>query len=310
MRTTRSLVLLTLLAVGCGSSSSPSDAAISEAGTFSEAGSLADAGGSTVDLGGATEAGAQASYCTAKPALANVTDLTGVWVAKLTGAQIVTSALTKPIHNENVYYQLLTIQQTGTAITVDGRYCDRTEVNDPSASVPVEIPDAWAHTETPIHRTGDFTPGSGGYSVLNLPTLFEAIGARLTSADTLPTGTDDSRVYDEDNDGNPGITIHLSGLVTGNVYSVQAQTTSILAIPVSANRVEGSLGFASNQTVLASSPSAIKARYESSKTAADFAVCASTFVMVKLAGLGEGAVDGGSDMSCTQIRADEAKLFQ
>jgi hypothetical protein len=224
-------------------------------------------------------------------------------VAKLTGAQIVNSPLTKAMHNQNVYYQLFTIQQTGNAISMDGHYCDRTEVNDTNAFVPVAIPNAWAYTETVIHRTGEIAASAAGYSVLNLPALFEAIGANLASpSDTLPTAADDPRVYDEDGDGQPGITIRLSGLVTGSVYSAQAQTTTVSAVAVSPTRLEGALTFVSNQNVLASDPSTIKSLYSSSTTAPDSAVCASTFVMVKIS-----AADAPN---CASVRAQETTLFK
>jgi hypothetical protein len=337
MRTTPLFIILPLLAVGCGSSSSPSDAALSEAGTFTEAGSLPDvaisvteagglhvdiagsvseagpavdvggsiseAGGSALDGGSVTGGGAATAYCTAKPALTAMPDLSGTWVAKLTGAQIVNSPLTKTMHNQNVYYQLFTIQQTGNAITMDGHYCDRTEVNDTGAFVPVAIPNAWAYTETVIHRTGEIAASAAGYSVLNLPALFEAIGAHLASpSDTLPTAADDLRVWDEDGDGQPGITIRLSGLVTGSVYSAQSQTTTVSAVAVSPTRLEGALTFVSNQNVLASDPSTIKGLYSSSTTAPDTAVCASTFVMVK--------ITAAAAPNCASVRAQETTLFK
>lgn len=302
MRNPTLAIVLPLFLVACGSSAvevSP-DASAREAGP----GSTDGAEDQTIGVDGAAASG----FCTSKLPLASVTDVSGVWVAKLTGAQIVTNPLTSAIHNQNVYYQLLTIQQSGAALTIDGRYCDRTELNDPKATVPILIPDAWAHTETPIHRTGDFTPTGSGYSVLNLPTLFEAFGAELTSAaDTLPTAASDARVYDQDNDSQPGITIRLAGsLVTGSVYSVQTQTTSVVAIPVAAGRIEGSLAFSSDQSVLASDPSTIQSLYGLSKTTADYAACSSSFVMVKLP---SGAVDGGSP-TCAWVRANEATLFQ
>ena len=306
MRTTQSFVFLALVAVGCGSSSSsPSDAAISEAGTGSETGSLVDAPGSVAEAGGtladvagtvseaggaaadvaasvaeaggsaseaggsaldgasAIDAGSAAAYCTSKSTLASMPDLSGTWVAKLTAAQIVNSPLIKTMHNQNIYYQLLTIQQTGNAVTIDGHYCDRTEINNPGSLAPVLIPDAWAHAETVIHRGGTVAASAAGYSVLNLSDWFEAIGANLASAsDALPTAADDARVYDQDNDGQPGITIHLGGTLTpGNIYSVQSQITSIAAVAVSPTRLEGALTFTSKQTVLASNPSSIKSAY-------------------------------------------------
>ena len=338
MRTPWSAILLTLFVVGCGSNGSSSDAAVSEAGSFSETGSVADvaisvseavglfadaagsvaeagglageAGGSVSEAGGSAfdgattmDGGVATAYCTSKLALASMPDLSGMWVAKLTGAQIVNSPLTKAMHNQNVYYQLFTIQQTGTALTIDGHYCDRTEINDASAIVPVAIPNAWAYTETVIHRTGEIAASAAGYPVLKLSALFEAIGANLASpSDPLPTAADDPRVYDEDNDGQPGITIRLSGLVTGSVYSVQSQTTTVSAVAVSPTRLEGALTFTSNQNILASDPSTIKSLYSSSTTASDSAVCASTFVMVK--------VTAADAPNCASVRAQETTLFK
>jgi hypothetical protein len=349
MRKVQSFIVLTLIAAGCGSSSSSSDAAVSEAGAVIEAGALADAsaaafeagrtstdvagpvseagssvvdvagpvseaGASVVDAAATSEAGGSAldgstaggvatAYCTSKLALGSMPDLSGTWVAKLTGAQIVSSPLTKAMHNQNVYYQVFTIQQTGSSITIDGHYCDRTEINDASAIVPVAIPNAWAYTETAIHRTGEIAASGAGYPILKLPALFEAIGAHLaSSSDALPTDAADLRVYDQDNDGQPGITIRLSGLVTGSVYSVQSQTTAVSAVAVSSTRLEGAMTFTSNQNVLASDPSTIKTLYSSSTTGPDSAVCASTFVMVK--------ITAADVPNCAVVRAQELALFK
>jgi hypothetical protein len=288
------------LASGCGGGGSTSDAAPS-------------------DYAAVQEAAAALPYCTSKPALTSVTDLSGAWVARVAGAQIVNAPTVKPIHTENVFYMLVKISQNGTDLVLDGHYCDRTEINPSDAQVPVIVPDAWAHTEKLVHRTGILAIGADGLPVLTLPPSVEVAGAVLASpTETLPTQASDPRVIDEDGDGNPGITVVLNGLsISGSIYTVQQQTTSISAIVVAPNRVEGSLTFTSLQNILASNPSSIATLYAMAKTTSDPDLCNSNFAMVKIADAptidggsadGGAAADGGA-VGCAWVRANEALLF-
>jgi len=303
---------LTVLVAGCGSSGGGSNpdapVAASEAGM--------------------QEAGLPLPYCTAKPALASVTDLSGTWVARVTGSQIVNAPIVGAIANQNVFYLLVTISQNGAAVAVNGHYCDRAQINAPGTMVPVVIPDAWAHTEKVVSRTGIFAPGADGYSILNLPSVTEIAGALLNApTDPLPTTASDPRVIDEDNDGHPGITVRLSGQsFAGSLYSVQQQTTAIHAIAVAPDRLEGTLAFTSKQVVLASDPATIAVLYAQSTTSPDFVTCNSGVVLVKVGdatGIDGGVVDGGaidagdvdggagqgSSVSCAWVRANETVLF-
>lgn len=302
----------TLLVAGCGSSSG---------------GSNPDAPVTEPESGVAESPPAQ-PYCTAKPALASVTDLSGTWVAQVTGSQIVNAPIVGAIANQNVFYLLVTISQNGPAVAVNGHYCDRAQINAPGTMVPVVIPDAWAHTEKVVSRAGTFAPGADGYSILSLPPVSEIAGAVLNSpSDPLPTTADDPRVIDEDNDGHPGITVRLSGQsFAGSLYSVQRQTTSIQAIAVAADRLEGTLHFDSQQVVLASDPPTIATLYAQSTTSPDFVICNSGVVLVRVGnapGIDGGALDGGAldagdvdggavqggAISCAWVRANETVLF-
>jgi hypothetical protein len=274
---------------------------------------------------------AASPFCTGKAALASVTDLTGVWVARIAGAQVVTAPIVGVMRNQTVLYLLLSITQQGTVVLADGRYCDRIQVNGPTAIAPISIPNAWAHTETPVHRPGTFTIGPDGYPVLRFSAVTEVIGAVLAQpGDPLPTTTTDPRVIDEDLDLNPGITIVLSGqALAGSIYAVQAQTTAIDAIAVAPNRLEGALTFSTAQNVLASNPPALAILYSQGSSGADPVVCNSSFAMVKVGdaatvdgggatdggamdgGLGGGVLDGGTSgaITCEWVRTNEATLF-
>ena len=302
-------------------------------------GAACGGGGSNPDAG-TTEAAASAQevatalpYCTAKPALAGVTDLSGTWVARVQGAQIVNAAIVGQLHTESVFYVLMTISQTGTALVLDGRYCDRVEQDQSKPLVPgVAIPDAWAHTEKPVHRMGSFAPVADGYSIMSLPPATEIAGAVLVDpiSDPLPIAADDPRVIDEDNDGHPGITVQLSGAsISGKLYSVQRQITSVEAIAVDTDRLMGTLNFSSAQNVIGSDPTTLATLYAQpgTNTVPDN-TCNSNFAMVRIVDasvLGCGAVDGasldagildadggagqGSSISCACVRANENKLF-
>ena len=153
-----------------------------------------DAAPAAPEAGGSQEAaGPPPPYCTSKSALAGVTNLSGIWVARATGAVVVNAPIVGVMRNQTQFTMLLTIVQQETALTADGRYCDRFQVNPPNAIAPVVIPNAWAHTETPVHRTGKFEVGTDGFPVLSIDLMSEEIGWVLgTPPNSLPTVATDN----------------------------------------------------------------------------------------------------------------------
>lgn len=305
-----------LAACGSGDGSKPDSAlpvtpdgsGLPEAAVVSDAPVALDTtGGSEA---GVPEAGSPAGgYCTSKPALANATDLTGTWVVRVIGAIVVKAPIIGMVHQQIVLTLLVDVAQQGTNVVADGRYCNRQQKSEPGALTQVIIPDAWAHTETPIQRPGTYTVGSDGTPVVVFTTIPETMGAVLASpgTDTLPTAADDPRVIDQDNDGNPGITVSLTGLsLSGQLYAVQRQITSFTGIPVSPDRIEGAVTFTTEQNVVGSNPSNLADLYaQGGQSGADPTACSSTFTMVKLA----DAVDGGAAVTCEWVRANETTLF-
>ena len=315
------------LVAGCGSAGSSPDLQVIDAASSPDG----DLSSPSLDGGSASP---DLPLCTSKPALASVTDLSGTWVVHMEGSQVVTPGFVSPFSTQSSYYLLMTIKQTGTTVVADGRYCDRIEIDPPKSIAPVTIPDRWAHTEKPIHRTGKFALGNDGIFVLDFSPSVEIAGAVLVdpAVESLPTSADDPRVVDEDGDGHPGLTVTLGGsLVKGSLYTAQRQTTSVHAIAVAPDRVEGSLAFSSIQNVLGSDPSSISdpntlvgaALTKPGTTSPDPILCNSTYVMVKIAdapggGVDGGDVDGGSvdggsvdggGVSCEWVRERETTLF-
>jgi hypothetical protein len=313
MRRNLLFVFLATLGTGCGGGGSNPDAQTGETAA------------------NAQEAGTSSPYCTSKPALASVTDLSGTWVMRLIGAQAVSAPIVGIVHTKSEFYILATITQNGTDVVAHGRYCDRIEKDPPTNLVQVIIPPAWAHTEKAVTRVGTFAPANDGTWVLNFDRdfLVEFAGV-VPGTDPLPTVVNDT-VIDEDGDGHPGITVGLNGQsLSGNLYSVQEQTSSITAIAVGQDKVEGALHYSSLQNVLSSDPTNLAALYpQNQPPASDPELCHSGFAMVRIANAestdggavgaatldagesrdGGARLDGGS-VTCQWVRDNEVVLFQ
>jgi hypothetical protein len=136
--------------------------------------------------------------------------------------------------------------------------------------------------------------------------LIEVVGARLANpaCDALPTDPNDPRLVDDDNDGLPGITIGLKGLISGTLQCVQRQATALHGVVVAADRVEGGMVYESEQSVVESEPADLKSLYELSTSSTDPTACSSSFVMVKV----PDATDAGV-VDCDWVRDNEVALL-
>ena len=75
----------------------------------------------------------------------------------------------------------------------------------------VIIPDAFVAALPPFTRTGTYVE-AGGEHTYALPRFYLVQGANLTDEanEALPTAPDDPRVYDQDGDGKPGMTLRAT----------------------------------------------------------------------------------------------------
>jgi hypothetical protein len=232
--------------------------------------------------------------CATKPSV-GLADLSGNWVLRAAGAQVVKAA-GQLFHMKSVKVALVTVTQVGASVTLDGHVCDRIQQDDPKNPAKVVIPDAWRLTEWPFKRSGTFSAGT-----LTLPNAVDVVGARLINpmTDQLPIDASDPRLVDDDNDGKPGITINLTGTFTGSLYCAQRDQSTLEGVAVGPDRVEGGMTYVSEQSVADSSNPLIKATYSLATSSPDPAACSSSFVMVKVP----------ATTTCQWVRDNEATLF-
>jgi hypothetical protein len=249
--------------------------------------------------------GITAPVCTTQVPASAVTDISGTWVLETIGAQVVqVPGFTQPFHIKSISTALVQVTQAANAVTFDGQYCNRIQQDDPKNPAQVQVQEAWRLTPSPVQRTGTYSPDAAGVWTLNMPAVVETFGARLPdpACDTLPLEPSDVRMFDDDHDGAPGISVGLQGLVTGTLRSVQRQVTSLTGVALLAERIEGGMSYSSDQTVVASEPANIQCLYRTSQSFTDPTPCSSSFVMVKVSP-SAGAVD------CAWVRTNQKALL-
>lgn len=254
--------------------------------------------GSPVDASMSSDVGPYGA-CTTKPVTDPAPDLTGRWAIRTVASRYVpATGLTSAFYTRTVSVLLADNTQSGTDVTLSAQYCSQ-KAEDPDSPAHVVIPDSYVSSLKPFVRSGKYAADSTGVAVLQLPSFIEVQGAELAapSSDLLPTDADDATVVDQDKDGNPGITIKLSGLASGDLYVVQRQTSTWTGIAVGADRVEGRYAFKSEQNVLAANPTALKS-LAAQTAVADPSACASSFVMVRV----------GATATCAEVLADTSIL--
>jgi len=259
--------------------------------TKSDVGDVADSG--TIQDPGTYGA------CTSKSPTALAPDLTGRWAIRTVASRYVPkTGLTSAFYTKTISVILGDQTQTGTDVSLSAEYCSQ-KAEDPDSLAHIIIPDSYVKSLKPFVRTGGVALGNAGAEVFAMPSFIEVVGALLAdpASDPLPVDATDARLLDQDNDGNPGITIKLSGLASGDLYVAQRQTSTWTGIAVGVDRVEGHYAFTSEQNVVAAEPTALKSL--AAQTAiVDPNTCASTFVMVRV----------GAATTCAEVLANASQF--
>ena len=152
---------------------------------------------------------------------------------------------------------LLDVTQDDPTVSAVERTCS-TSIDNGTSLVATEIPEAFLLSLPSVSWTATLDPNAEGFGFIR-PWVTSVKGARLDDPenDPLPTQSDDPRVVDQDGDGKPGLTVHVSvmGLIEGDVYVVQRDRSRLVGTVVSADAAEGLLEWTSEQSTLGASSS-------------------------------------------------------
>jgi len=192
-----------------------------------------------------------ASVCVG-PAAANMPDLAGTWAMVQVFPQIAILPIAGEVLRSSTVAQFVEVGQDGAALTMFDHYCF-TDVKDGTPLVRTEIPDAFMASLAPTPRHVLLVEQTQSLR-FEATTYVEVRGAILDdpASDPLPTDPADPRVIDQDGDGHPGMTVRVTilGILEGETYVVQRISYRLSGIVVGPDRIEGTIEWSDEQTVL------------------------------------------------------------
>lgn len=138
-----------------------------------------------------------------------------------------------------------------------GTLCD-VQIESSSKLVKTVLPAAFRRAIPPV-LTNARLQKTGKTMTFTQPPQTLVIGAELDSVerDPLPSAPNDPRVRDHDGDGKPGVTVLVSGLVSGEIYLAQ-RSTSHLTGQGTPDGFHGTIHFTSDQSILDATKSVLK----------------------------------------------------
>jgi len=185
-------------------------------------------------------------------ALGAIPDLEGTWVMLQVYPRIAVLPLVGESVQTSYVVQRVSIEQTDESLTMTDSYCF-TSIEDTSFLATTEIPALFIAALRPHPREATLRVRGETITFVQEPYV-EVRGATLDDmlVDALPVGPDDPRVWDQDGDGFPGMTVNvnLMGLIEAQIYVVQRVQYELFGI-VSSDRIEGTIEWADEQVVLA-----------------------------------------------------------
>jgi len=168
-----------------------------------------DAGG---DAGGSEDAGGAGADGGVGPH-----PLVGTWATLQVHSALAEVPILGELRNETRAVQLVRITEEDGALQFHARTC-QIEIVGASALVRTVIPDRFLASLGESHRALTVAGEQ-----LAVPRGIELRGVRLDDpvGDPLPETAADPRVFDQDEDGQPGMTVRVTGLVDGEIYVIQ-----------------------------------------------------------------------------------------
>ncbi len=184
-------------------------------------------------------------------------DLTGRWAILQVTSQIGAIPLVGERVRSTSSRALLDVTHAGHEVVAVESACSTT-IDNGTSLVRTVIPEAFLASMPVGSWTATLEPSATGI-LFERPWRTTVNGVVLDDPenDPLPTDASDPRVFDQDGDGNPGLTVRVSvaGLFQGEVYVVQRDRSRLSGAVVSADRVEGLVEWTSEQSVLGASNS-------------------------------------------------------
>ncbi len=220
-------------------------------------------------------------------------DVEGRWAMVETQTARVTTTTLGTVTQTSVSYYLADFSAESFSVTL----CDWL-TDDETGFATTRMGNNVLASLSPLVRSYQVTADGAGFK-LTTSKGYALRGVELANIETdaMPTDGANASVRDQDGDSQPGITLVVQGLITGQLYVAHRHIAELDGALESDTRISGLTDWTTEQIIFGSNPSALKDENPVAVTDPD--PSKSHFVMVK--------VDAAA--SCTSIMADRETLF-
>jgi hypothetical protein len=224
-------------------------------------------------------------------------DMTGTWAQYQEVSTLADAPLIGEVKTLSRAFVRLTVVQDGDSVQAVQEVCSLS-LDAESEFAQTVIPDAFVNSLHVVTKLGIIAHTDDHVSFEQFPAV-ELHGVKLDNQweDELPTSPDDPRVLDQDEDGKPGLTVYINGLVDGEIYVIQRAISSLDGTFQGPDRITGLMDWNQEQVVLGSDNPIL--RDNPIDTRVDPDAEASFFISAR--------VEDGMD--CEQIMQKKMELF-
>ncbi len=185
-------------------------------------------------------------------------DMNGTWASRVVDSQMFSGLLGTDTVTITTYARVQ-ITQSGTSIAAMQTECSVSVT--PYKGNVTTYPDA-AVASIPVMSTPGTLSAAFVGATYTAEQQVQLVGWKTQAdpkTDPLPTLANDARVFDADGDGNPGVTLKVSGgLAAGDIYVVNRSLIDLSGTVLSANRIAGPSHTLLEQTVVGANPMLLK----------------------------------------------------
>jgi len=176
--------------------------------------------------------------------------LAGTWAHIQLNGSLMNMPMVGVQNNKLISLVLVTMTQDGTELAATEFVCD-IKIESTTTMVTTIIPQAFVESMEPILKPG-FLSWNGHAWVYNQPQAWAVQGVNLENLETDPMPTDqtDPRIFDQDLDSHPGLTVSVTGLLSGDIYVIQRGWNAMLSRELTTDHVFGYLTWDNEQIVL------------------------------------------------------------
>jgi hypothetical protein len=191
-------------------------------------------------------------------------DLSGSWAQLQVTSSLSSVPLIGAVTLKTLTVLRLEAQQRGLDLTVTFEPCT-VESESSTPFFRVIFPEAFVKNMGIAIKPARLEPSGDGFRFFQ-PQFTQVRGVRLQDPekDPLPTDPNDPRIFDQDNDGKPGMTIRVNvlGFLEGEIYIIQRDWNSLRSTVLTPTIIDGLIEWGSDQVVIGASNPLLQSQSE------------------------------------------------